>query len=331
MLEPSIANLLTCLDQRIIVTGGGGWLGMATLDLLAKALGPDFERRVVCFGSRKCMLTLSDHRQIEQNELALMGTLEHKPSLLLHYAFLTKDRAEQMSETDYRAANRTITDTVVSALEGSGVTRVFVASSGAAALINDPAANSAMRLYGELKYSEELRFADWAEAMPQSRRLAIGRIFSLSGPWINKPQAYALASFIIDGLAGRPIEVRATSTVWRSYVAVREVVSIVLGLLLSPEGEPVLRFATGGEALELEAVAQAVADVVGGQVVRAAILSNREDRYVGNEAQWANLLARFGMQHLPIVEQVAETAAWLSLETSIVVSGANMTRQGLPV
>ena len=41
----------------------------------------------------------------------------------------------------------------------------------------------------------------------------------------------ALASFIADALAGRPIEVRASAPVWRSYVAIAELMSVVLDWL----------------------------------------------------------------------------------------------------
>ena len=46
------------------------------------------------------------------------------------------------------------------------------------------------------------------------------RVFNLAGPFINKIQIYALATMIGDALAGRPIEIRASHRVLRSYLHV---------------------------------------------------------------------------------------------------------------
>ena len=52
-LPPAIANSLRSSEARILVTGAGGWIGSATLELLAEALGPErFRRRVRAFASR---------------------------------------------------------------------------------------------------------------------------------------------------------------------------------------------------------------------------------------------------------------------------------------
>jgi nucleoside-diphosphate-sugar epimerase len=64
-----------------------------------------------------------------------------------------------------------------------------------------------MRLYGSLKREDEERFAAWADAA--GKRAVIARIFALTGPYINKPGAYAIASFLADAMAARPVEVRA--------------------------------------------------------------------------------------------------------------------------
>src|SRR3546814_19842083 len=43
--------------------------------------------------------------------------LPYQPTYLLHFAFLTKDRAETMQEADYCAANRAIRQSVLDALD----------------------------------------------------------------------------------------------------------------------------------------------------------------------------------------------------------------------
>jgi nucleoside-diphosphate-sugar epimerase len=236
-LQAAIAEHLVADGRRIVITGAGGWLGLATLELLHAALGDALPKRVAAFGSDTRALRLRDGTQVLQRPLADMAWLPTKPTLVLHLAFLTKDRAESMDEDAYRAANHAIGDTVLNALDSIGTEAVFLASSGAAALTDAPA--PAMHLYGAMKREDEERFAHWAQT--PNRRAVIARIHNISGPHMNKHGAYALASFMLDALAGRPIAVRAPRPVIRSYVAIRELMGLVFAMLLDAPRRGALR------------------------------------------------------------------------------------------
>ncbi len=309
MSDTVIGNRLVDGDRHIAITGAGGWIGLATLDLLERILGTNFSSRVSCYGSAPRLLSFGGGRQIRQRALSDLQTLDAERVCVLHFAFQTKERAELMSEADYRAANRAIADTVLVALDRIGAERVFVASSGAASKTDDPTASPAMRLYGQLKRDDEDRFADWAKS--RAKRAVIGRIFNITGPYINKHQAYAMASFILDTLAGRPIAVRAPREVIRSYVAIREVMALI-GALLDDAPDGVVRFDSGGEAMELGEVAQVVDQVLGGYGVdRAAVTDPVPDRYVGDGTRYAKLLSEYGITPVPLDRQIVETAAYL--------------------
>jgi len=309
MLEPAIAADLVRGTQRIVVTGASGWLGLATLELLASALGGDFAHRVVCFGSVERDLHLNNGLRMRQAPLRQIADLPLQPTWLLHFAFLTKDHAERMDDAAYCAANRAIGVAVLEALDRIGAEAVFLASSGAASRTNDPAASQAMRLYGTLKQADEDMFTAWGECA--GRRVVIGRIYALTGPYINKPEAYAIASFILDGLARRPIVVRAPRRVVRAYVAIREVMSLAFALL-GAERSGVARFDTGGMPLELaEAAAVVAAAVPGGTVERAAITDVTPDCYYGNCDAYDALLAVHRVTPVPLPQQVAETIDYL--------------------
>lgn len=298
--------------RRIVIIGARGWIGRTTLALLREALNPaDFAARVTCFGSASGEVELDAGSKVPQRALADLPRLPSRPTLLLHLAFLTKDKVAGMDPDSYARVNRDLSAQVLHALEPIGADRVFVASSGAAAFADDPQAAGDLRLYGQLKREDEERFADWARAA-QGRRAAIGRIYSVSGPFINKLDTYALASFILDALAGRPIEVRAPMPVLRSYVPVRELVSFVIATLLRRDGDAVQRFDTGGEPLELADVARTVADLFGVGVERKPISDARENRYVGDDRRWRALLAENGMAPLGLRAQIAETAAYIA-------------------
>ena len=310
-MTPAVARSLAASQTRIVITGAGGWLGMATLELLHAALGDGLAHRVRCFGASHRKLTLVDGTAIEQRKLSALSALEPAPTLLLHLAFLTKDRAEAMDEAPYRAANQALDRLVIDAIGAMGVEAVFVASSGAAGRADDPAASPAMRLYGSLKRDQETAFADWATA--NGKAAVIARIFNLSGPHINKHGGYALAAFILDALAGRPIAIQAPHRVIRGYVAIRELMSLVFALLLDGQAG-INRFDTGGEPLEMQDIAQTVADLLGPvPITRLPLNEAVSDIYLGDSATYRALLLRHAVVAVPFAQQVLETAAFLSL------------------
>ena len=307
-LTAHIATALRESPQRIVVTGASGWLGRATLDLLHGALGDAFADRVACFGSRRGEVRLSATRTIEQRPLSELETLPRQPTLLLHFAFLGKERAEAMPEPEYRAANRAIRQAVLDALDPIGVEAAFVASSGAARHADDPAASPAMRLYGTLKRDDEDAFASWAEARETSA--VIGRIFNISGPHINKVDSYALSSFLLDAMAGGPVVVRARHDVRRGYVAIRELMSLVFALLLDGQSG-VTRFDSGGEEIELGALATMIASLLDCPVERPALRTGTADIYLGNDKTYRALLTHHRIASVPLAAQIAETATFL--------------------
>jgi len=326
-LEPHVEQTLHESRARIVVTGAGGWIGMATLELLAAALGPEFPARVCCFGSSQRTLTLLDGTAIELQPLEGIASLDAQPTLVLHFAFLTKDRAETMDEQAYMQANRQLDRTVLEALDTIGAEAVFVASSGAAARADDPHASPAMRLYGGLKRDQEAQFAAWAERA--QKRVVVARIFNLSGPYINKQRSYALGSFILDALDGGPISVVAPHRVTRTYVAVRELMSLGFAILLDGSNG-MTRFDTGGEPMEMQDVAEAVAALLGPVAIeRPPVDASNGDSYAGDGDAYRALLARHGITPVPFARQVVETAEFITLFQTL--SNANrVAMEGQP-
>ncbi|HEY2482179.1 MAG TPA: NAD(P)-dependent oxidoreductase [Caulobacteraceae bacterium] len=298
--------------ERVIVTGAGGWLGLATLEMLHALLGEAIHDRVVCFGSHERTLRLRGGLELTQRPLAAMAELPAKPSLLLHLAFLTQEKARTLSPEAYAAANWTISLQVMTALDRVGVQKVFLASSGAAYVADDPKAARTKRLYGALKKEDEDRFIGWAE--DGGGRLVIARIFNLAGPYINKRASYALACFIADVLADRAIEISASHRVYRSYVAVEELMSVSLGALTA-EPSGIVRFDTAGAAvLEIDGVAHAVADTLAPRLAvrRVAMTRDLPDRYVGDAAAYNALRDALGVRPVDLPEQIRQTAAFMA-------------------
>lgn len=310
-LAPPAVDALRADPRRLIIVGAGGWVGRVLLAGLHDTLGEAAGKRITCFGTAARQIDIGAGRTVPQQALADLAQLPPQPSLLFHLAFLTKDKVAAMDPAEFCRANRALSRQVFDALEPIGVDRLFLASSGAAAFADDATAAPDLRIYGALKREDEELFANWASAVPERRALIV-RIHNLSGPFINKHDTYALASFVLDALAGRPIAVSARLRVERSYVAVRELVSLAVAALLGPEGPAVRQFDSGGEALELGDLAQRIAATLGGRIERPPATSDRANIYIGKAAEYNELLRELGIDRVPLETQIRETAAYLA-------------------
>lgn len=310
MLSANVVEALQLSNRRIVVVGAGGWLGMATLELLHMALGDaQFDARVVCFGARARSLTLRNGKTIAQEVLADLGHLPPRASFLLHLAFLTKDKASEMDEVAYREANRALSQRVLNSLDVIGVDGVFVASSGAAYSAEDTTADPALRLYGALKCEDEAAFSAWA--LESDKVAIITRIFNVSGRYISEDKPYALLDFLRCALNHQPIVVRAPCRVERGYVAIRELMSLVFALLLTTN-QGVVRFDTGGEPIELVELAQLVGQITSVPIERAPITQPATNRYVGDATAYTALLSKYEIAPVSLLDQVRETYDYLS-------------------
>lgn len=319
-LSPAIARRLRGSGLRVLVTGASGWMGQATLEALEQALGPEFDSRVLAFGSRARPLALRSGRRVGLLEMDALRELASAPSLLLHYAFVTKDRVAGLPAGEYFRASETLAQSIAEAIPRAGVERMLFPSSGAVygqpmrpdrSVADEPGKNP----YGTQKLRDEQRFA--RACREHGVRLAIPRLFSLSGPFINKHEAYALASIVNCVLKGAPVELRARRPVFRSYVGVRDLVDVSIGWLLAGPAEQIV-FDTGGEIVEVGELARRTLSLLGRgdlAIVRPAADGSAEDRMVGQDAAFNALALAQGVVPAPLDRQILDTAAYLS-ETS---------------
>ncbi len=284
------------LNGPVVVTGAGGWLGQAALEMFAAALPLE---RIHAFGASARIHRLRNGAALPIQPLAALGELRVKNAIVFHLAFLTREHAGRMPLEDYVSANRGISAQVTGFIRRNGAAGVFLPSSGA---VYAPKPNP----YGDCKLEDERNFE--ALGCPA----AIIRVFNLAGPFINKLDSYALACIVGDVLAGRPVTLRAAHPVWRAYAHVGDVVNIALGLILRGEMVPV--FDTSGEAVELSTLARRVARVLGRgepNICRPEWEGGTPDRYLGDMAAYAAHAAALGIRLHSLDEQILDTADYL--------------------
>lgn len=311
-IDGAAAGRLLDADTRLVVTGASGWLGLAVLEMLHGLLGPAFPRRVIALGSRERRLLLRGGIAVNQAPLSTLGDLPAAPTLVLHLGFLTQGPQMTLDAEDYVAANTAIRRRLLSALDRIGAEGLFLASSGAAYRADPAGGPQSKELYGWLKLQDEAEFARWGE--DSGRPVVAARIFNLSGPYINRRSTYALASFIADALAGRPLKVQADRRVYRSFTAIEELVSVALGALTEPGGRSVSFDTAGDAALEMEDLANAVAlalDQPNGIVRPALDLDAAPECYVGDGRAYAALGRRLAVARRPLADQIRRTAEFM--------------------
>lgn len=283
----------------VAVTGVTGWLGRAAAEVAA-ASGHELR----AFASAPSSLWLDQGGELEVRPLAELPDTPH--DVLLHYAFLTRERVGEVGHDAYIEANREITRTVLEAITAQRPAAVVHASSGAAvdhgSLADDP--------YGALKAGDEQAFDAAA-----GRCLNL-RVFNVSGPWMTKPGGFVISDLIRQAGDGGPLRVAAGHPVIRSYVDVEDLAFLALTWALSDASSATVE-TVGEREVEIGELAAMVIDLVrpaNTDIDRRYRSFAKPDRYVGESDAFHALAERLGVRIRPLTEQLERTAAALGIE-----------------
>ena len=238
-------------------------------------------------------------------------------TLVIHAGFPTQDQVEVMGGGAYVAAITELRATMLEVISRHGPLDLIYLSSGAATSVEHGVeVAERTQVYGQAKLDDE---AAYAEAMARTGgRLSIVRAFALSGPYMTKPEAYALGSMIMQAEATGRIEVRATRPVRRSYMAIDDMLRIAIHAVGELESGDSVTFETAGEIVEMGELASRVLGVLGADpsaVARPPMDPDASaDDYLGDPAVVRALAARAGITPAPLDDQIAVTANWLRAE-----------------
>lgn len=296
-------------DAPIVLTGPTGWIGTAMLATMADRRGPDWAKSVRLFGSGKRMLQAPDGTMLPMRRLATLAAADLDGALLIHLAYLTKDKLDVLGERKFVDGNLAIDDHVLAALADSRPKGVFVASSGAAKLAQE---GRDRHPYGLCKLRQEDRFL--ALSSKTGIPVLAGRIFNLAGPYINKGHAYAIASFLLQARETGRILIESSTPVFRSYLDVGDLCALVLEAASKGFGRAAPVDLCGAEILEMQDIALAVARHEGlgiEAVQRCTPDFSGPSIYVGNFIDTKLLSMELGHELVPFERQVMKTADWL--------------------
>jgi nucleoside-diphosphate-sugar epimerase len=300
LIRPAAKQLLhssLASDARILILGATGWFGRTALLMLDgfpdSSILPiaSAQRQVDCGG-----------RRFEIEEWSEQRVRAFKPTIILNFAFLTREKWELLGDAQYRQANRLLTERLLWAVQLPSVRLALTVSSGAA--LGDAADGNA---YGEMKRAEEHQFEALAGG---GRSLVIARAWSVSGPLVQRPRDYLFSDLILQARTGT-IRITSECEVWRRYTSVDDYLAVCIARGLSGWSGTV---DSGGVPVEAAALAQIVSQCVGGgTVLRSSIDSLAPpNTYMSDNQSWAKATESLGFEPAGLVEQVELTALGLS-------------------
>jgi len=308
---PELEERLKNSNCRVVITGVTGWLGQATLEMCAGVFGPRLEEHVIGISSQPRELTLRSGSVFKSITFDQANLLQKRPTLLAHYAFLTRDKVGNQPLESYISQNRKISRKVADLSKKIGAIGLFSTSSGAVydknkALTKDIELNP----YGVLKLEEEALLQELASSEGMS--LSVCRLFNLSGPFIHKE--FALNSIIKSLFEKNEIPLKANRKVVRDFIYVEDLVSLGFFMMLDRNNQYKTPYDTGvGEEIEVGDLAKRVRSLLGlpeALISRPQII-NEEDVYAGDTQVIKNLFQSYQLLPKCLDEQILNTASYI--------------------
>lgn len=111
-------------------------------------------------------------------------------------------------------------------------------------------------------------------------KVGIARCFAFVGPWLPRDQHFAIGNFIRDGLSGRPIHVKATYPVYRSYMHADDLVRWLMTILDHADRDCPCFNVGSDQAVTMGQLAKLVAAEFSAGASIPPLSGDRIDRYV---------------------------------------------------
>lgn len=287
-------------DDRVLVTGAGGWFGSTVAALLAgqdcSALYVTRRPRVVDHGSGTVEAVAWDPDVVRA----------YAPTVVVDCAFVLRDYVGDMAIEDYVLANTRLTQQLLWLARLPSVRTVVSVSSGAAVHPSDATDRDvALDPYGYLKRQAELALAGLADEVPA--HLLVARSYSLSGALVSRPRRYAFSDLVLQAREGA-IEVQARHEVWRRYVGVDDFFAVCLAL----GAQESATVSSAGELVEFGDLARRVDDVLGTRatISRPSPTDPAADDYYARDPSWEDACARLGFAPATLDEQIRHVDDW---------------------
>lgn len=292
-------------EKKLVITGAGGWLGTELLEkLLAEFGSENLKQSVICLGSKKRILTLSDQTEIPVSLLSEELNIDSVNGFV-HLSFLTRDKVADLGTPLYSFTNLSITARAIELIEQLKPSWIATVSSGA--VLSSPQGSLENNLlqnpYGFTKRIEETMLQQVATQI--GSHLAIGRLWGAMGEFMPVNRAYAVSDFICQTLQDQKISIRSGHNVWRRYCDAGEFMDL---LTTVAQNKVFSSFDSGGELVEVGALAQQIAALsINSVKISRPQSTGIEDRYFPDSEKFESLANEFNISLIGLQELLAKT------------------------
>jgi len=284
---------------HLLILGGSGFFGKSILDAYRRGILDDFYISKITILARnasylrKSFPELLDERIcLIDADLSLCDSLP--PADIVIHAAATTDAARYIIAPDEEQRNMlfNINHFYSLALKYCRNSKILFVSSGA--------------VYGNYSHKVEYISEDYAfnveKALEPSKHIytlakrkseliiqglgaldlsiSIARCFAFVGKYLPRDQHFAIGNFIQDGLNQKPISVKASHVVYRSYMHGDDLARWLIAIAISADSTAKVFNVGSDESISVQDLGQRVASYFGVQLNLAPITSENIHRYI---------------------------------------------------
>ena len=301
--DQSISRLRSslCDDEKILILGASGWFGKTLSSML--------------IGCRQEVMHVASYPRVLKLEETSINTVNYdfdrirgfEPTILVDFAFLTREKVAQLGLADFRKTNEKLTHRLLEVAALTSVKKVIFTSSGAAVYAPEGQPKTYEQdPYGYLKNQAERLMESFA--LHSKKSVLCLRPWSVSGTLVDRPMDYAFSSLIIQALRGQ-IQLEARRQVFRRYCAVDDMLAVAFALGPATQLNKYTLLESGGELNDLESLANKIVDLIGnGATVKNTIDSgSKPDTYFSDNKSWSASCVATGYTAKDLNTQILES------------------------
>ena len=293
------------IDNKIIITGASGWLGVELISFLHKNFGDSILANIYPISSRLEFLDF-DFGKVKCYKINELENIEN--AILYHFAFIAKDRVSSFDEQGYINANLEIRNSVQRLIENNDIKAMLYSSSGAVYKrgTNELITSQEKDIYGYCKVLDEEFFKDLCKK--RDIKLLIPRIFSIFGKFINKNGVFAVKDMILQAKNSKIIKINSKAKTLRNYINICDIYKIADCFFEDKNSDKFYVFDSFGYTLEMQELANLIFETV---KVTPNIDRNFDDtlpsdNYFGKYEKQNYLLEKYSLSLYGIKESLCE-------------------------
>lgn len=287
--------------MNIVINGGTGWLGIATLRALERI--KHLENIEITSSNGRTFMA-HDLGKFKTKELTNDTKIDFKPDILVNLAFKTRDYISILGEEEYTKINLEILKSSANLAKHLKPKSIVIVSSGVVSRNLDSQGKLDNTQYTKLKNLEEETFTKIAKDI--GANLVILRMWGGSGRDLISPFKYAIGDLIKQALTSDKIIVSSEQLTYRRYSDASQQLEIAIRCAISGKN---LVFDSGGQIIEMGELANLIKSTLQPnlEILRKLDTNLPADKYYSESNQFENFAKEYGIELFTLKQQIIET------------------------